>query len=76
MTVVNVNDNNPTFLSSLYEVNVTEGLESQAAVLTVQAIDKDDEDRLLYTIHAVMDTQSRNKFTIESVSGWSNNYVI
>lgn len=69
MTVLDVNDNRPAFTSSVYYVNVTESEQPQAAVFTVQATDRDEGDRLFYSLYAFSDQQSKSRFTIDSVSG-------
>ena len=69
MTVLDINDNRPLFGESTYSVDVMENVTVGAAVLTVSAVDLDQDKRLFYTIHSVMDQASRGKFHINSQTG-------
>ena len=69
VTVLDINDNRPLFGEATYSVDVWENTTVGSAVLTVSAVDLDQDKRLFYTIHSVMDQASRGKFTINLQSG-------
>ena len=67
--VQDINDNRPLFDSDSYEVVVSENIPSGSSLLTVTATDADDDKRLFYTLHAVADRASEDKFNVQSETG-------
>ena len=74
--VLDINDNTPTFSQSLYVVDVSEGVAPGTEILSLTAVDQDEDQHLFYTIHSVTSPASNNKFKINSVSGMSQSSVV
>jgi len=70
--ILDINDNTPTFSETQYVVDVSEGVAPGTEILSVSAIDLDDDQHLFFTIHSVTSPASNNKFKINSVSGTSH----
>lgn len=69
--ILDINDNTPMFSQSQYEVDVSEGVAPGTEILSVSAVDLDEDTHLFYTIHSVTSPASNNMFQINSVSGTS-----
>jgi len=67
--VLDINDNTPAFSQSLYVVDVSEGVAPGTEILSLTAVDRDEDQHLFYTIYSVTSPASNNKFKINSVSG-------
>jgi len=67
--VLDINDNTPEFSQSLYTVDMSEAVAPGTTVLTLSAVDHDQDQHLFYTIYSVTSPASNNKFKINSVSG-------
>jgi len=67
--ILDINDNTPAFTESQYVVDVSEGVAPGTEILSVNAVDLDEDQHLFYTIHSVTSPASNNKFKINSVSG-------
>jgi len=67
--VLDINDNTPMFSQSEYTVDVSEAVAPGTEILTLSALDLDEDQHLFYTIHSVTSPASNNKFKINSVSG-------
>lgn len=66
VTVLDVNDNVPTFTQKLYNLKINEDAPVGASVLTVTAIDRDVNSVVTYQISS---GNTRNRFAITSQSG-------
>ncbi|XP_043569630.1 cadherin EGF LAG seven-pass G-type receptor 1 isoform X1 [Chiloscyllium plagiosum] len=66
ITVLDVNDNNPTFTERVYYLRLNEDAPVGSSVLTVTAIDKDVNSVVTYQISS---GNTRNRFSITSQSG-------
>lgn len=66
VTVLDVNDNVPTFTQKLYSLKINEDAPVGASVLTVTAIDRDVNSVVTYQISS---GNTRNRFAITSQSG-------
>ncbi|KAM9471158.1 cadherin EGF LAG seven-pass G-type receptor 1 [Clarias gariepinus] len=66
VTVLDVNDNVPTFIQKLYNLKINEDAPVGASVLTVMAIDRDVNSVVTYQISS---GNTRNRFAITSQSG-------
>ena len=66
---MDINDNTPTFSQSEYVVDVSEAVAEGTEILSVNAVDLDEDQHLFYTIHSVTSPASNNKFKINSVAG-------
>ena len=69
--ILDINDNTPMFSESQYVVDVSEAVAVGTEILTVSALDLDEDQHLFFTIHSVTSPASNNKFKINSVSGTS-----
>ena len=72
MIVLDINDNTPTFSQSQYMVDVSEAVAVGTEILSLNAVDLDEDQHLFYTIHSVTSPASNNKFKINSISGMSH----
>ncbi|XP_062928641.1 cadherin EGF LAG seven-pass G-type receptor 1 isoform X2 [Mobula hypostoma] len=66
ITVLDVNDNNPTFTERVYHLRLNEDAPVGSSVLTVTAIDRDVNSVVTYQISS---GNTRNRFSITSQSG-------
>lgn len=66
MTVLDVNDNNPTFTQPEYTVRLNEDAAVGTSVVTVSAVDRDAHSVITYQITS---GNTRNRFSITSQSG-------
>lgn len=66
ITVLDVNDNNPTFTERVYNLRLNEDAPVGSSVLTVTAIDRDANSVVTYQISS---GNTRNRFSITSQSG-------
>lgn len=69
INVIDINDNSPLFLSPSYETTIPENMDVGMSIMKVSAIDKDENNRLFYTITAAENEISINKFDIDSRTG-------
>ncbi|KAM6137729.1 LOW QUALITY PROTEIN: cadherin EGF LAG seven-pass G-type receptor 1 [Pterocles gutturalis] len=66
ITVLDVNDNNPTFTEKVYHLRLNEDAAVGSSVLTLTAVDKDVNSVVTYQITS---GNTRNRFAITSQSG-------
>ncbi|KAG8439892.1 hypothetical protein GDO86_005888 [Hymenochirus boettgeri] len=66
ITVLDVNDNNPTFTEKVYQLRLNEDAAVGSSVLTVTAVDRDVNSVVAYQITG---GNTRNRFAITSQSG-------
>ncbi|KAM9311041.1 cadherin EGF LAG seven-pass G-type receptor 1 [Gastrophryne carolinensis] len=66
ITVLDVNDNNPTFTEKVYQLRLNEDAAVGSSVLTMTAIDRDVNSVVTYQITS---GNTRNRFAITSQSG-------
>ncbi|XP_059170799.1 protocadherin Fat 1-like isoform X3 [Physella acuta] len=69
VTIVDGNDNEPIFTSTLYRAEISENAEVGTYILTVTAKDADSNNRLLYSITSAASTGSLEKFHIGEKDG-------
>ncbi|KAG8186896.1 hypothetical protein JTE90_023783 [Oedothorax gibbosus] len=68
--VVDANDNDPEFESSVYSVSIAENIEAGATILKVAASDKDASDNGLLSYHFGTDADNiGNIFQLDSITG-------
>ena len=68
LSLLNKNDNNPIFLSSVYRSSVKENLPAGASVVTVSAVDKDDGSNA-ELVYSIVDGNDGNAFQINITTG-------
>jgi len=71
INVIDINDNSPMFLSPSYQTTIPENTEVGMSILKVSAMDRDENNRLFYTITAAENRISIKKFDIDSRTGKS-----
>jgi len=69
VVILDINDNTPMFSQPSYIVDVSEGVAPGTEILSLNAVDLDEDQQLFYTILSVTSPASNNKFKINSVSG-------
>uniref|UniRef100_A0A3B3RFX2 FAT atypical cadherin 3 n=1 Tax=Paramormyrops kingsleyae TaxID=1676925 RepID=A0A3B3RFX2_9TELE len=69
ITVLDINDNTPTFSQASYVVTVSEDTPSDTEVLQVRASDADGRSKLSYSIHSSLDPGSAYTFRIAPETG-------
>ncbi|XP_063783179.1 cadherin EGF LAG seven-pass G-type receptor 1 isoform X1 [Pseudophryne corroboree] len=66
ITIMDVNDNNPTFTEKVYQLRINEDAAVGSSVLTMTAVDRDVNSVVTYQITS---GNTRNRFAITSQSG-------
>lgn len=69
VTVIDINDHRPEFSDSEYKVEISEAVPIGTEILTLRATDKDEDVKLIYTLHAARNKASLEIFRIDSVTG-------
>ncbi|XP_075052740.1 protocadherin Fat 1 isoform X1 [Mixophyes fleayi] len=67
--VIDTNDHRPEFSTSKYEVLIPEDIRPETEVLQVIATDKDEKNKLIYTLQSSTDPVSLKKFRIDPATG-------
>lgn len=69
MIVIDINDHRPEFTESLYTVDISESLPTGTEVLRLKATDKDNEEKLLFSLHSARNLVSFQIFKMDSITG-------
>ncbi|KAM4709804.1 protocadherin Fat 1 [Discoglossus pictus] len=67
--VIDTNDHRPQFSTSKYEVLIPEDIQPETEILQVVATDKDEKNKLIYTLQSSIDPVSLKKFRIDPATG-------
>ncbi|XP_053315030.1 protocadherin Fat 1 [Spea bombifrons] len=67
--VIDTNDHRPEFSTSKYEVLIPEDINPETEILQVTATDKDEKNKLIYTLQSSTDPASLKKFRIDPATG-------
>ncbi|XP_027246969.1 protocadherin Fat 1 isoform X3 [Cricetulus griseus] len=67
--VIDTNDHRPQFSTSKYEVTVPEDTEPETEILQISAMDKDEKNKLIYTLQSSIDPVSLKKFRLDPATG-------
>lgn len=67
--VIDTNDHRPQFSTSKYEVTVPEDTEPDTEILQISAVDKDEKNKLIYTLQSSIDPVSLKKFRLDPATG-------
>ncbi|CAH6787250.1 Fat1 [Phodopus roborovskii] len=67
--VIDTNDHRPQFTTSKYEVTVPEDTEPETEILQISAMDKDEKNKLIYTLQSSIDPVSLKKFRLDPATG-------
>ncbi|XP_049820796.1 fat-like cadherin-related tumor suppressor homolog isoform X5 [Aethina tumida] len=69
VTVIDINDHRPEFSESLYTVEISEAVPLETEVLKLKATDKDDDGKLIYSLHSAQNQISLATFKLDSLTG-------
>lgn len=69
VTVIDINDHRPEFSESLYTVEISEAVPLETEVLKLKATDKDDDGKLIYSLHSAQNQISLTTFKLDSLTG-------
>ncbi|XP_019772654.2 fat-like cadherin-related tumor suppressor homolog isoform X8 [Dendroctonus ponderosae] len=69
VTVIDINDHRPEFSESLYKVEISEAVPVETEILKLQATDKDENDRLIYSFYSAENVLSLKTFKLDSITG-------
>ncbi|KAM8938795.1 protocadherin Fat 1 isoform 2-T2 [Pelodytes ibericus] len=67
--VIDTNDHRPEFSTSKYEVLIPEDITPETEILQVTATDRDEKNKLIYTLQSSTDPASLKKFRIDPATG-------
>ncbi|XP_053559873.1 protocadherin Fat 1 isoform X2 [Bombina bombina] len=67
--VIDTNDHRPEFSTSKYEVLIPEDVQPETEILQVMATDKDEKNKMIYTLQSSTDPVSLKKFRIDPATG-------
>ncbi|KAM9622277.1 protocadherin Fat 1 [Trichechus inunguis] len=67
--VIDTNDHRPQFFPSKYEVVIPEDTMPETEILQVSAVDKDEKNKLIYTLLSSVDPLSLKKFRLDPATG-------
>ncbi|XP_068134762.1 protocadherin Fat 1 isoform X2 [Hyperolius riggenbachi] len=67
--VIDTNDHRPEFSTSRYEVLIPEDITPETEILQVTATDRDEKNKLIYTLQSSTDPVSLKKFRIDPATG-------
>lgn len=67
--VIDTNDHRPQFSTSKYEVVIPEDTAPETEILQISAVDKDEKNKLIYTLQSSIDPLSLKKFRLDPATG-------
>ncbi|XP_066489067.1 protocadherin Fat 1 isoform X4 [Tiliqua scincoides] len=67
--VIDTNDHRPEFSTSEYQVIIPEDTEPETEILQVSASDRDEKNKLIYTMQSSVDPISLKKFRLDPATG-------
>ncbi|XP_078250090.1 protocadherin Fat 1 isoform X4 [Pogona vitticeps] len=67
--VIDTNDHRPEFSTSEYQVIIPEDTVPETEILQVSASDRDEKNKLIYTVQSSMDPISLKKFRLDPATG-------
>ncbi|XP_072920653.1 protocadherin Fat 1a isoform X7 [Hemitrygon akajei] len=67
--VIDTNDHRPEFSKSEYEVSIPEDTIPETVILQVSASDRDEKNKLIYTLQGSTDPRSLKKFRLDPATG-------
>ncbi|KAG8453727.1 hypothetical protein GDO86_000378 [Hymenochirus boettgeri] len=67
--VIDTNDHRPEFSAAKYEVLIPEDIQPETEILQVIAVDRDEKNKLIYTLQSSIDPVSLKKFRIDPATG-------
>lgn len=67
--VIDTNDHRPEFSTSEYQVIIPEDTEPETEILQVSALDRDEKNKLIYTMQSSVNPISLKKFRLDPATG-------
>ncbi|XP_072119468.1 protocadherin Fat 3a isoform X1 [Mobula birostris] len=67
--ILDNNDNGPVFSQPSYDVTISEDVAVDTEILHIKATDKDEKNKLTYSIHSSIDPISMRKFQLDQSTG-------
>ncbi|XP_069746951.1 protocadherin Fat 3-like isoform X3 [Narcine bancroftii] len=67
--ILDNNDNGPVFSQLSYDVTISEDADVNTEILHIKATDKDEKNKLTYSIHSSIDSISVRKFQLDQSTG-------
>lgn len=67
--VIDINDHRPEFSASSYEVLIPEDTVPETEILQISATDKDEKNKLIYSLQSSIDPTSLKKFRLDPGTG-------
>lgn len=69
INIIDTNDHRPEFSLLEYQVVIAEDILPETEILQVSASDRDEKNKLIYTMQSSMDPTSLRKFRLDPVTG-------
>nr|XP_023018375.1 fat-like cadherin-related tumor suppressor homolog [Leptinotarsa decemlineata] len=69
VSVLDINDERPSFTESMYKVEISESVPLYTEILKLKATDKDQNGKLTYSFHSAENSISLRTFMLNSISG-------
>ncbi|CAH0554100.1 unnamed protein product, partial [Brassicogethes aeneus] len=69
VSVIDINDHRPEFSEELYKVEISEAVPIDTEILKLHAVDKDNDGKLIYSLHSARNKISLSTFKLDSISG-------
>ncbi|KAK9754794.1 Cadherin domain [Popillia japonica] len=69
VSVIDINDHRPEFSETLYKVEISESVAVGTEILMLKATDKDNEGKLIFSLHAARNKISLETFKVDSLTG-------
>ncbi|XP_063909335.1 fat-like cadherin-related tumor suppressor homolog isoform X4 [Zophobas morio] len=69
VSVIDINDHRPEFSETLYKVEISEAVPVETEILRLRATDKDDNTKLIYSLHSARNLISLQTFKVDSITG-------
>ncbi|KAL1490534.1 hypothetical protein ABEB36_013210 [Hypothenemus hampei] len=69
VTVIDINDHRPEFTESLYKVEISEAVPVDTEIFRLEATDKDENDKLIFSFYSAENVLSLKTFKLDSITG-------
>lgn len=69
VTVIDINDHRPEFSEKLYKIDISESVSVETEVIKLHATDKDNDNKLIYSLFNAQNMISLNTFRLDSITG-------
>ncbi|XP_066149601.1 fat-like cadherin-related tumor suppressor homolog isoform X2 [Euwallacea fornicatus] len=69
VTVIDINDHRPEFSENVYKKEISEAVPVDTEVITLQATDRDEKDKLIFSFYSAENVLSLKSFKLDSITG-------